>query len=274
MHGRFTGRGLAIGLLGGIAVGVLWAWWAEVAQRYLAPIFLFPLLIGAGVGVTVVGLARITQIGHRPSILLSALIAAILAALAQHYVTYLGVYYWHHSAMPGEQATGQDLSAIVNAHLITTFADYLQAQVRRGRPLAFGYVAQGWTVWLTWGVDSLLTVTSAVAATLLAIRTPYCNQCRSWYRVTRNGKIDLATAKRLAARVDATLPEHTRSQRYRMSNCHNGCSPTCCELSWEEATGQVALMQFWLDAAGRSEISAILDGIASETDEDEDDEET
>jgi len=269
MAGQFAWFGLAVGGLGGVGLGSLWAWWAVAGQGYLAPLILFPLLIGAGVGVTMVGLVRMMQVGHRPTVLSAVVAAALLAAILQHYVNYLE---WCRPEAV-DPATGKDLSEAV-ARLVPGFGDYIQAQARHGRPLAFGYVAHGWAVWLTWAVDALLTVFAAVAVAIPAMHTPYCNRCRSWYRVTRNGKIDVATAKRLAEWVHVALPDHTRSQRYRLSDCHNGCGPTCCELSWEEATGQVSLVPFWLDPVGRSQIATILDGIASETDEDEDAEES
>jgi hypothetical protein len=108
-----------------------------------------------------------------------------------------------------------------------------------------------------------------VAVTIPAMHTPYCDHCRTWYRVTRNGKIDLPTADRLAKLAGVVLPQQTRSRRYRLSNCHGGCSATCCELSWEDAHGRLSVVQFWLDAAGRHEVAAALDQVASETDEEE-----
>jgi hypothetical protein len=262
-----TWFGLAVGLPGGIVIGLLWAWLAEVAQGFMAPVLLFPLLIGAGTGFTAVGWIRITQIGHRRTILLSVVLAAAIAALFQHYFTYLDVYYWHRPMVVG-QATGQDLATVID-RCVPSFGHYIQAQLQLGRPLFFGYHAQGWVVWLTWAIDGLLTVASAVAVALPAIHIPYCDHCQSWYRVTRNGKIDIPTAKRLAELAHVVLPEHTLSRRYRLSNCHGGCSPTCCELSWEDDGGRLSLVQFWLSAVERNQLAFALDQVASETDDDD-----
>jgi hypothetical protein len=269
MAGQFAWFGLVVAGLGGVGLGSLWAWWAVAGQGYLAPWLLFPLLIGAGVGVTMVGLVRMMQVGHRPTVLLAVLTAALLAAGLQHYVAYVE---WRRTEAV-DPVSGKDLSQVVD-QLRPGFVEYLQAQARHGRPLAFGYVAYNSAVWLTWAVDALLVVFAAVAVAIPAMHTPYCNRCRSWYRVTRNGKIDLRTAQQIGQWVNVTLPDHTRSQRYRLSNCHSGCGPTCCELSWEEASGEVSLVQFWVDPTGRTQMGAILDGVASETDENEDTEES
>jgi hypothetical protein len=267
--GQATVAGWFLGLFGGILIGLIWAWWAEVVQSYVAPLVLFPLLIGAGAGITVVGLVRIAQIGHRPTIFATVLLAAIVAALIQHYFTYLNVYYWRRPLVLGESSS-QDLSVAVH-DLIPSFDRYIQAQVARGRTLFFGYQAQGGMVWTTWTFDALLTLFAAVAVILPAIHTPYCDRCRSWYRVTRNGKIDVPTAERLAAWAKVVLPDNTRSRRYRLSNCHGGCSATCCELSWEDAAGRLSLVQFWLNAAERAQVVSVLDQVASNTDDEDDD---
>ncbi len=260
--------GLAVGGLGGLVIGGLWAWWAEVAQNYLAPVVLFPLLIGAGTGIAVVGLVRIAQIGHRATIVASVLLAGSVAALGQHYVAYLESYYWHRGKAFQALPAGHDWSAVVD-RMVPSFGQYLQSQVRLGRPSLLGYPAPAWLVWLSWVVDAGLTVAAAVAVTVPAMHTPYCDRCRTWYRVTRNGKIDLPTSARLARLAGVVLPPQTRSRRYRLSNCHGGCSATCCELSWEDAQGRLSVVQFWLDAAGRGQVAAALDTVASETDEEE-----
>lgn len=265
--GRATLHGWIIGVVGGAVVGVLWAWWGEVAQTFFAPFLLFPLLIGAGVGVTMVGVARVTQSGNHATIVAGVVLAACLAAVGQHYVLYLDLYYWHRPAVTGE--AGQAVLQAAVRDLIPSFGQYLQSQVDRGRPLLPDYRIEGWAVWFSWVIDGILTMAAAVAVTLPAMRTPYCDRCRSWYRVTRNGKIDLPTAERLAEMAGVVLPERTRSRRYRFSDCRSGCSPTCCELSWEDMAGRVSLVQFWLDAAGRAQMATVLNQVASETDDDE-----
>ncbi len=124
-------------------------------------------------------------------------------------------------------------------------------------------MAKGWVAWLSWAVDTLLVVAAAVAVTLPALRAPYCNRCGTWYRTIRNGKIGVSTGRRLAELLRVEEIGNPRSFRYRLSACQGGCGPTRCELSWEEAGGALNLVQIWLDATGRNQVAAILDGIGA-----------
>ena len=253
---RFTWFGLALATVGGVILGLLWAWGTAAAQDIFAPLILFPLLVGAGVGISVVGLVRAGQIGHRPSILASVLLAASIAAVGQHYFIYLR---YLDACRQAATVGGQPNLAAVVQYITPSFDEYVQTQARIGRTLLFDYTAHGWMVWFTWAVDVLLTVAAAVAAVVPAMFLPYCARCRTWYRVTRCGKMDLPTAERLAEAVGVELPEKHRSPRYRLSNCQGGCGPTRCEISWEGADGDVSLYRVWLDAAQRRQAAEILD---------------
>lgn len=261
--GLFTWRGLLLVLVFGPLFGLVWAWVAEAAQFYFAPMILFPLLLGVFAGLGVVGLARFAQIGHRPTLVLAAVLSAGVAAAGQHYVGYLAAYHSVHPSAGTGTATEQELSALVR-EMTPSFGDYMRAQARRGRPLLHDYLARGWIAWLSWTIDALLVVAGAVAVTIPAMRVPYCNRCRSWYRTVRSGKIDLPTAQRVAAMLGVDEIDHLRSPRYRLSTCQGGCGSTRCELSWEETDGAVALVRAWLDPADRNRVAAILDGVEVE----------
>jgi len=274
--GRFSRGGFCLALGVGPVVGLIWAWVAEEAQSYAAPFILFPILVGVFAGLTIVGLARFTQIGHRPTIVLSVVLAAAAAVAGQHYFRYVSDY----SSVKGDSpiftdtkidtdtkigtVPGQDLSALARK-LAPSFGEYLRAQADRGRPLLGQYVAKGWAAWLTWAIDAMLTLAAAVAVTIPAFRVPYCNRCRTWYRTVRNGKIDALTARRLAETCGVDEIAGLRSPRYRLSCCHAGCGPTYCELSWEEPNGAVDLVRVWLDAEKRNQIAAILDELSEKT---------
>ncbi|MEN6450910.1 MAG: hypothetical protein ABFC96_10495 [Thermoguttaceae bacterium] len=264
--GPFVWRGLWLAVVVAPAVGLIWARVGQVVQPHFAPLILFPILLGVLTGVTLIGVVRLTRMGHRPTILVSAVLAAAVAAAGQHYCGYVSRYYWQAPPVIAS-GTGDDLKALSQQLLRQTapsFGQYLRAQADKGgRPLPWGYVAKGWIVWLSWAVDALLLVAGAVAVTVPAACVPYCSRCRSWYRAVRNGKIDLATADRLANLIDAEPPAHPRSARYRLSACQGGCGPTRCELSWEHADG-VDLARTWLDAQKRNEVAAVLDGLSGE----------
>jgi hypothetical protein len=258
MEGRFSWFGLLVAIVVAPLFGLVWAWVAEVAQFYSAPIVLFPLLVGVFAGLSVVALVRFAQIGHRPTIVLAALLTAGVAGVGQHYFGYLAAYRPNDSATSTGLATGADFSALLR-DLRPSFGEYIQAQAKRGRPLWGKYVAEGWLAWLSWSVDVLLEAVGAVAVIVPAVRVPYCNQCATWYRTIRGGKIDRSSAQRLAELIGVEGVGLPRSPRYRLSACHGGCGPTRCELSWEESGGAVDLVQVWLDSAGRNQVVAILD---------------
>lgn len=245
-------------------VGLAWAWIANQVQAGFAPWLLFPVLLGVFSGLTLVGLVRFTQFGNRRAILIAVLLAAAVAALGQHYLAYLSRY---DSVMPsaGGIDANEDFSRLAR-EFKPAFHEYLAAHARHGRPLFNGYVAKGWFAWLTWAIDAALVLLAAVAVTLPALRVPYCRRCGTWYRTIRNGKVDVATGRRLAEICGIEEIGSLRSPRYRLSLCQGGCSPLRCELSWEEADRSLRLARLWLDAEQRRRLVAALDALAGDND--------
>lgn len=269
--GVFSPIGLIAALAVGPVVGLAWAWMAETVQFYVAPFLLFPVLVGVFTGLTIVGLVRFAQLGHRPTILLAAGLAAAVAAFGQHYLEYRSAYSKVSPAsIVGESFHRQDYhhnARAISPDFAPSFGKYLCAQANCGRPLPFGFTAVGWAAWLTWAIDSLLVIAAAVAVTIPAVRVPYCNRCRSWYRTVRNGKIDVPTARRVAALCGVEEIADLRSPRYRLSCCRAGCSPTYCELSWEEPTDTINLVRVLLDREKRNQIATVLDELTDNKDE-------
>jgi hypothetical protein len=258
--GSFTWGGLALAIVVGPLFGLAWAWVANVVETYVAPMILFPILLGVFAGLSIVGLARFTQIGHRPTIVLATVLTAVVAAVAQHALRYVAAYYGPPPSVGANAVAGEKLSALLR-EMRPGFGEYMQAQARRGRPLWAGYMARDWMAWLSWTIDALLIAAAAVVVTIPALRAPYCTRCGTWYRTMRSGKLDLPTAVRLFELLGVEEAEHTRSPRCRLSACQGGCGPTRCELSWERAHGAVELVQVWLDPAARNQVAAILDGL-------------
>jgi hypothetical protein len=273
--GDFSPVAFFLALAVGPLVGLIWAWAADAAQFYVSPFLLFPLLVGVFTGLTIVGLARFAQVGHRPTIWLAAVLAAGTAACGQHYLHYWNLYSRplpERASAPGqdeaaraliealasENAAGKDAARL---QLTPTFGRYMQAQAQRGRPLPGRFTATGWLAWLTWAIDLILTMAAAVAVTVPAVRIPYCNRCRTWYRTVRNGRIDAEAARRLAQICHADEPTEFHSPRYRLSCCQGGCGATRCELSWEEPDGSVDLVRTWLDAQQRDQAVAVLNEL-------------
>lgn len=261
--GRFAWQSFLLAIVVAPLFGLIWAWLAVGVQSYFAPLFLLPLLVGAFAGLSIVGVVRFAQVGHRPTILLAAVLAATVAATAQHGFGYLNTYYWACPSTGPDSPAGLDITALLR-EMRPSFGEYMAAQARHGRPLPMGHTAQGWFAWLTWAIDLLLVIVGAVAVTIPAMRVPYCNRCRTWYRTIRSGKIDQPTALRLAELVGVDEVDHPKSPRYRLSACEGGCGPTRCELSWEEPDGAILLVRVWLDPARRNQVATILDGLETQ----------
>ncbi len=79
--GRFARDKLVLALIAGPAVGLMWAWLAEMSQFYVAESLLLSALVGVFIGLTLVGLVRFARIGHRPTILATVVLAAVAAAV-------------------------------------------------------------------------------------------------------------------------------------------------------------------------------------------------
>jgi hypothetical protein len=243
--------------------GFVWAWVAEVAQFYVAPVVLFPLMLGVLTGLSIVGLIRFAQIGHPPTVLLATVLAAAVAAAGQHGLRYLNTYYGSETSATVKSMSDEAL-LLLRQEMRPGFCQYMKAQAAQGRPLIGGYTARGFAAWISWTMDAVLVILGAIAVVAPALRVPYCNRCGTWYRTVRGGKIDLPTALRLADLIGADDIGQVRSPRYRLLACHGGCGPTRCDLSWEESCGTTDTVQAWLDPAGRNQAAIILDQPAKE----------
>ncbi len=82
---------LAIWLPGSLICGAIVARAAVDAQFYFAPLLIFPLLVGLGLGGLLIALMRIGQIGHRPTIIWGTILAVLLALFGQHFFSYLSI---------------------------------------------------------------------------------------------------------------------------------------------------------------------------------------
>ena len=69
-------------------LGVLAAWLAIEVQSYVAPLLVFPILVGIGVGAMNVALMWLVQMGHRPTAVAGVLLAVAFAIVGQHDLSY------------------------------------------------------------------------------------------------------------------------------------------------------------------------------------------
>jgi hypothetical protein len=258
--GPFAWRGLAIWLPGSVLFGAMAAWAAEDAQSFFAPLLLFPLLVGVVLGAVLVLLMRVGQVGHRPMILLGAVLAALVAVVGQHYVAY---QIDRHTVRPADSPIEKAKAAMPElADRLSppqTFGEFMRRQAMQGRPVLRLFDARGGGAWTLWTVEGMLTLAAALGVVIPAMRLPYCPRCRSWYRATRTARFPAAVIRRIAAVLDVETSERIRSGRCRLATCASGCGPTACELTWEDLDGETFFVHVWLDPAGRSAVARIFD---------------
>jgi hypothetical protein len=265
--GRFSWRGLAIWLPGGLLLGALAAWTAVDAQLYFAPLLIFPLLVGIGLGAVLVLLMRVGQVGHRPTILLGTALAALTAVAGQHYFSYLAARQRERqqsTMIDKAKAALPELADRLPAAATENFGDFLRRQAGQGRSVFNLLVARNGGAWALWTVEGLLTLAAALGVVIPAMRLPFCPRCRSWYRATRSARFSAAVVRRIARLIEVETAERIRSGRCRLLNCSSGCGPTGCELSWEDNAGNTFFAQVWLDTAARNGVVQVFDEALSE----------
>lgn len=234
-----------------LACGAALAWVAVLAGSYFAPLLLFPLLVGAVTGAVVTALVRASQLGNRATILLGTGLAALTVVAGQHYFQYLAAY----RPAPKDAQAFQTLMPAV----VPSFPEYLQRIASRGRRINGRPLGGAAFAWSSWAVEGLLTLGAALAMTALASRQPYCNRCRSWYHLTRSGRLAPTCALELAQTLGVALPDKLVSARYRLAACNSGCGPSSFALYWEDADGAVSSQRLWLSAEQRSRLTELLD---------------
>ncbi len=262
----------------GPVLGGITAWLAQGAQvdLHFAPLILFPLLVGVVLGAMIVGLMRLAQVGHRPTVIVGIVLAVAVAVVGQHYLTFREsrqrALQDQETFLKAKRAFGDLVKGRAPkppAHLL----EYMQRQAKQGRTLWYrrsaegdkldidrkGLTVQGGWAWATWIFDGLLTLVATLAIVVPAARLPYCNQCRSWYSVIRSGRIDAALARRLAEAAGVEVPENVRTARYRIACCREGCGATRLHVAWQHVGGPTTLDRVWLDKPQHNRVTAVLD---------------
>ena len=260
-------QGLVLLVPAGAVFGLGVAWAAVWAQQYFAPLVVFPLLIGAALGVAIVLTMRTAQMGNRPTIVAAAVAAAVTAVGGQHYLAFRAE---HRLAEEQARQIQQEASATFGSRLNQYIPEppenvfvFLQNHARTGRELnMFGWVARDWVAWLSWAVDGVLVLVATLAVVVPVTFLPYCNRCRSWYRETRSGRIEGHTARRLVESLGESATAKGLSVRCRLLGCRGGCGPTACVLVCHPPGTRPKTARGWLDTTGRDQIIQILDHAA------------
>jgi len=263
--GPFSWRGLAIWLPCVLILGTLAARGAADAQFYFAPLVIFPLLAGVVLGGLLIGLMRMGQVGHRPTIILGTVLALVIAIIGEHYFCYLSARDAELRQLSPLEKARQSFPDLVAWRLQTSpagFLEYMRRQADRGRPLLLDYNARGWMAWLSWAMDAVLVIGGTLALVIPVMFAPFCSRCQTWYRSIRSAQIPAYAIKRIGRIVGVDPIERFKSGRCRLICCHSGCGPTGCELHWEDTAGDTFFARVWLDAGNRDLVMQALDQVA------------
>lgn len=255
-------QALFLWLPGSLVAGLLLGGAAAVVQRRFAPLVFFPLLIGALLGLMLVGWLRTTQTAQRAVALLGVLLAVCGAVFVEHYVCYRTAL---HDATADErldlarQAFPEQAGRLGQAPVPDHFWEFMRSEAERGRPLIGAWVAKGAWAWCSWSVEAALTLVAALAVVVPALRLPYCARCRSWYRTTRSGRLRASVLRRLAAELGIEWTHVPPAARYRVLTCESGCGPMGLELSWRSPRRERERELAWLDESQRLAVLRVLD---------------
>ena len=232
--------------------------WRCGCRTIRAPLLIFPLLVGCGLGLLLAGLTRLGQVGHRATLWSGAILAVAVAVAGQHYCSFLDFK----AAVLVQKSQGSSLAEFPD---MMPFSWFMHRQATLGRPVTANFKLRGAAAWASWAADGLLLLLAASAIVHLAYRTPYCSLCRSWYRTTRAGPVTAETARRLAEAAGLPIGEppagtvYPWSAQYRLSHCVSGCGPCRLELA-ASGRDKTKVVEAWLSAAERERVARVLDG--------------
>ena len=232
------------------------AWIAFVLEPVLhAPLVIFPLLIGVGLGGLLVLMLRALQVGHRTTLLCGGVIAVALAVVGQHYLGYRKARLDFEASL---DKVPQMAVFFPEKCPPQGFPAFLVWRSEEGR-LLLGHAVRGGWVWLSWGFDAILVLLPVMLLVGSAARLPFCRRCGSWFRTVRGGKLPMPAGRELAVLIDATISADARAIKFRMTACLGGCGPTGLAVFWEQNSGDYTSGTLWLDSDGRNRVTALLD---------------
>lgn len=264
---RFTAARAVLYAGSAAAAAVIIALLADIVQNDLhwAPLVLFPAVIGVILGGALVGIARLTQTGHRPTLFAAALVAAALAVAGQHFFAFR-----NHGVDPAASLERARLRAAFPdmadrlAVPAEDWLEFMRGAAQRGRTLPGGWIVRDSWAWATWAADGVILIVAAMAMVATAARLPFCGRCGTWWRTIRGGRWTAPEAGRLVAAVGAEYPpEAVATVRYRLTSCRGGCGPFGLKLLWRDSAGLDYSCDLWLNAAGRDRVMQLADEVVA-----------
>ena len=254
-----------------LVFGLLLAWASFKIAPFFSPWLIFPLMIGLILGASLVALARLFEVGHRPTIWASVVLSVAVVIVGQHYFSYRTAVAADEADIERLQMARATFGELVQGNLPPRpdgLVDYLKQQARQGRRLGTvigDYTAKGPMAWLCWTLDGLLIFIPAAVMVAFALRKPYCPQCRSWYATRRGGRLDAKAIEQLADLLGFSLENSPSGGHYWIDACNQGCAPSIFTLSCEGPSKTKKPHTTWLDTEKRNQVTQILDQAKTPT---------
>ena len=268
-RGRATWWGWLIWLPVCVALGLLFAWASVALSTRFSPLLVFPLMVGLVLGASLVSLARICQVGHRATVWTALLLSVAAVVIGQHWFSYRAARVMAEQDLLQYQKAQQAFGELVAGRLPaapSSMREYLTRQADHGRRLetTFGsWTARGPAAWLSWVLDGLLILLPAAVMTWMALRRPFCGQCRSWYATRRSGPVDAETARRLIDVLEWPAENAAGVTHFRLISCNGGCGTTGLALSCKGRAAANLPAVTWLDDQRRNTVVAVLDNATA-----------
>lgn len=227
-----------------------------------APWLVFPLAVGACLGLIAAGLAHWERFAHRRTIMVSVLLASVVVVLGMHYFSYRTAL---EAPRPAElevfKEAFPDMAGRTPAASPGSFPDFLQRMAHQGRTMPFGWTARGPWAWLSWGLDALLLAGAALGVARWATARPYCDGCQNYYRVLRQESLRRDQYERLAQQLGWPA-EPSGAVAYHHLCCRGVCGPDLVRVRITPAAGAPVRHEAWIDYADRARLFQQLDQSA------------
>lgn len=167
---------VVVWLVACVAFATVAGWLSTWIARSVAPLVVFPLLLGFLLGACLSASRRMLGMTGRKLALGAALLAAGAAVWGQHYASYREAW----------RVTENDAQIFRQAQLAlgdlvqgrppvapSGLLDYLRREAQRGRALTTiwgNWTVKGWQAWTSWAADAALVLVATLAVTAVAMR--------------------------------------------------------------------------------------------------------
>ncbi|MFO0693705.1 MAG: hypothetical protein U0230_09145 [Polyangiales bacterium] len=201
--GRAPARGIALGVLAGLAGGTLLAWAYSYLLVYLPIAGYVTFLIAAGFGGLVGALTGfVLRFGRVRNAAIGALVGLVVALM----VEYVAWAVWVHATLARADVESSTLGFLVSPPLLWNVVHEIN---RVGAWSLRGATPTGTVLWVLWSIELLLITGAATAVAGGLLTDPFCERCEAWATSSRGL---LTTADSSIDEVRRHLEQHSLAE--------------------------------------------------------------